>query len=79
VSTPPVRYWVLVSDDLINAQPTWPDVLRYIQAGPYEYPGMRWHMFKDDEAPADLDGKRVDLILTDVDGTPVISERRLAG
>jgi hypothetical protein len=61
------RYWVLVSDELMNAGPEWPDGLRVIEPGPWEqpWPGVhpvsRWWLFEDDGAPATLEGKQVEL------------------
>jgi hypothetical protein len=61
------RYWVLVSDELMNAGLDLPDGLRVIEPGPYEppafgqHPVSRWRLFEDDGAPATLEGKRVEL------------------
>lgn len=83
------RYWVLVSDELVLAiDPSLlPDGLRLsghpagsgtcIVTPP---PGTHWHQFEDDNAPDELDGKRVELVLGRRGRTPakaVIIERRV--
>lgn len=61
------RYWVLISDELMDSGPQWPDGLRVIEPGPYEQappgqpPVMRWWLLEDDGAPASLAGKHVEL------------------
>lgn len=70
-----VRYWVLASDELMGSNPQWPAFLRPIEPGNYEQPGMRWWLFEDDEAPAELDGKRIELASTIEDGETVIARR----
>ena len=57
------RYHVLADDDLM-AMPglQWPEGLRPVeQEGPGRYPGMHWWLLEDDGAPAELNGKRVEL------------------
>jgi hypothetical protein len=63
-------YWVLVADELLDSMDPslLPDGLRLAEP-PAEagdalgvYPA-HWHRFEDDNAPAELDGKRVELVL----------------
>lgn len=56
-----VRYWVLVSDELMASDPQWPEGLRPVERGGTEQPGMHWWRFEDDGAPASLEGKQVEL------------------
>ena len=58
------RYWVLVSDELMASLPLWLDGFRPVKEGNVEYPGMTWHLFEDDEAPEDLEGKRVEVTIS---------------
>lgn len=71
-------YWVLVADELMQSQPDWASSgLEPIEKGGYDSPGMRWWKFRDRAADPDLEGKRVELWFASVDGSPVITERRL--
>ena len=58
-----VRYWVLVSDDLMDSDPQWPDGLRPVKPDDGVPPDAcsRWWLLEDDRAPATLEGKRVEL------------------
>ena len=74
------RYWVLVSQPLLDDPATpWADAgLRLAEQGPWEHPGVRWCLFEDEEAPEELDGKKVDLTFErDADGKTRITERRV--
>ena len=59
------RYYVLASDDLMAMNLSWPACLRPVEQLPaYQpllHPGMHWWLFEDDDAPAELDGKNVEL------------------
>jgi hypothetical protein len=66
------RYWVMVGDDLMAAQPQWPPMLRPVERGGIIWPGMRWWLFEDDDAPDDLDGKEIDLTFKTVAGMILI-------
>lgn len=76
-----VKYWILVSDELMAAGITWPEGLRL--AGPSaidEFPDVHWHLVEDDNAPAELDCRRVELVLGRrgrEGATVVVVERRL--
>ena len=80
-----VAYWVLGSDELMT-QPdlqlpeglrlTEPVSVQVATSGP-EFPSSHWYRFEDDNAPAELEDKRVGLILCNQDGKPVILERVL--
>jgi hypothetical protein len=75
------RYWVLVSDELMGSLPLWLDGFRPVKEGSVEAPGMTWHLFEDDSAPEELDGKRVEVTISRETGSlgspPKITERRL--
>jgi len=64
------RYWVLITDELMDSDPQWPDGLRVIEPGPHEQPhgtnppAARWWLMEDDGAPATLAGKHVELTFT---------------
>jgi hypothetical protein len=73
------RYWVMVGDDLIDAQPQWPAMLRPVRRGGTIWPGLRWWLFEDDDAPENLDGKEVDLTFGTVYGVGLVVERRVIG
>lgn len=60
------RYWVPVSDELYVAGISWPDGLRLAQLpepDPHRAEPWIWCLIEDDNAPPELDGKRVELIL----------------
>jgi hypothetical protein len=71
------RYWTLVTDEFIDAAPQWPLMLRPVERGGYESPGVRWWLIEDDDAPADLDGKEVDVTLIRLPGEIIGVERQL--
>jgi hypothetical protein len=70
------RYWTLITDELIDVSPQWPPMLRPVECGGIEHPGMRWWLLEDDDAPADLDGKEVDVTLTRLPGGMIAVERK---
>lgn len=67
------RYHVLASDELMAGELQWPDGLRPVEQEPTDpgsHPGMHWWLFEDDDAPAELDGKRVELTFEAIGGAP---------
>lgn len=61
------RYYVLVAQELLDAEPParWEDAgLHLIEQGGFTEPGSRWCLFEDDNAPEELNGKKVMLTLT---------------
>jgi hypothetical protein len=71
------RYQILVADPLLQIGPQWPPgchLVQQLEPGPA---GTHWHLFEDPDAPAELDGRQVDLALARVDGQPVITGRRV--
>lgn len=74
------RYYVLVSEELLDSVPPWEALgLHLIEQGALQEPPMRWCVFDDDNAPAELTGKKVELHTELVDGVARISERRVTG
>lgn len=84
------RYYILVSQELLDAVPVprWEDAgLHLIEVGGFTEPGMRWCLFEDDDAPEELNGKKVEITLTRSrvhEGDPLtdrvwVSERRVTG
>lgn len=81
------RYHVLASDELMAAGDLqWPEGLRPVEqepADPGRYPGMHWWLLEDDGAPAELDGKRVELAFGiaagDGDARSVVTDRWVMG
>lgn len=72
------RYWVQIADELMAHEDLqWPAVLRPVEQGASEYPGSHWWLLEDDDAPEDLDGKKVDLTLSRVSDMTMIERRRL--
>lgn len=76
------RYWVQASDELMSTrQIPWPEGLRPVGGpGVSEFRGSRWHLFEDDGAPEDLEGKKVELTLARrgrETGITVIVERKV--
>lgn len=59
------RYHVLAADDLMaRADLEWPACLRPVEQEPTDperYAGSHWWLFEDDDAPGELNGKRVEL------------------
>ena len=79
--TPAVRYWVQVADELMrDTALQWPSCLRPVRPADSAPPpdnDSRWWLFEDDGAPAELDGKKVELTFTRIDSErPVVTERR---
>jgi hypothetical protein len=70
------RYWTLITDELMGAAPQWPPMLRPVERGGYEFPGLRWWLIEDDDAPDDLDGKEVDVTLIRLPGGMITVERK---
>jgi hypothetical protein len=72
---------VLVSQELLDEEPPWEMAgLHLIEQGGFTEPGMRWCLFADDNAPAELNGKRVEPVFTKYDdGRVEITERRVTG
>ena len=69
-------YWVLISDQLLSvdlarqlpdglrfAEPRTPRPPRDVTSGLEPMTDAHWHRITDDDAPAELDGQRVELIL----------------
>ena len=82
--TKAARYWVLVADELMAGNlgsMVWPRCLRPVKRDESASPhatNCHWWLFEDDDAPAELDGKRVDLTLSQIGHGPVeITERRV--
>lgn len=64
-----VRYWIQVSDDFMTGNPafSWPTGLRPVrpdESAPPPQTYSRWWLFEDDDAPAELEGKKVELTFT---------------
>lgn len=58
------RYYVLVS--WLDEQPLWEEAGLHLMAwGDVNDPGPSWCLLDDDNAPPDLNGKRVELTLTE--------------
>jgi hypothetical protein len=58
-----VRYYVQVADELMERQIPWPEGLRPVEREESTVPGSHWHLFEDDGAPEELEGRRVELTL----------------
>ena len=78
------RYWVLISDELAVARTELPHGLR--DTGTYraehsegylppEPPGASWHLIEDDDAPAELDGRLVELLFRTENGRVLLGSR----
>lgn len=75
------RYWVLMSHELMNSNPQWPDGLRPVKQGDADssaHPGCAWWLLEDDGAPATLEGKRVELTFTRSGSRAMIGSRKPA-
>lgn len=72
------RYYVLVSQELLDSAPSWEALgLHLIEQGALQEPPMRWCVFDDDNAPEELNGKKVELNAELVGGVARITERRV--
>ena len=79
------RYYVLVRQELLDADTPWEDAgLHLVETGGFTEPGARWCLFEDDNAPEELNGKKVELTVTrgrvyegDPDEGTWITERRV--
>lgn len=71
------RYWVEMSDELMDSDPQWPDGLRPVEPAKDSpgWGGNRWWLFEDDGAPASLAGKQVELTFTRSGGKAMIGSR----
>lgn len=56
-----IRYHVLVNDLLMDENPQWPEGFRPVERESAGHPGTHWWLFEDDNAPAELEGKRVEV------------------
>jgi hypothetical protein len=81
------RYWVLCSDELMSEGVSlWPAFMRPVRRDDSSVPPdnhSHWWLFEDDEAPAELDGKKVELIIAtgqEVQDGPYVTavQRKLA-
>lgn len=79
-----VRYWVQVADDLmrsVHGPLDWPESLRPVRADESAPPPdaySRWWLFEDDDAPPELDGKKVELTFSRIGWErSTITERRV--
>jgi hypothetical protein len=75
------RYWVLVTHELMDSDPRWPDGLRPVRQaenGPGPSADAAWWLFEDDGAPATLEGKRVELTFTRSGDKAMIGSRNPA-
>ena len=58
------RYHVLAGDEVMaQREIPWPEGLRPVERGEASPYGAHWHLFEDDNAPEELEGKRVELTL----------------
>lgn len=74
------QYWVLISDELMDAGLTWPDGMRV--TGPpvpdqHWNPHMHWYQVTDDNAPPELQGRRVELSFRLEGRVPVVAGREV--
>jgi hypothetical protein len=75
-----VRYWVLVSRELLDTNPPWAAVgLRLVERGGWENGHARWCLVEDPDAPAELEGREVEILITEEDGKPRITGRQVTG
>lgn len=77
-----VRYWALMSHDLMahKDELRWPDGLRPVRQatdGPGPSRDCAWWLLEDDGAPADLEGRRVELTFTRSGDHAMIGSRKL--
>jgi hypothetical protein len=82
-----VRYWVLIADEVIaaidgqRAETTWPACLRPLrpdESAPPPDAHCRWWLFEDADAPAELDGKKVELTFNRIAfEQPTVTDRRV--
>ena len=71
------HYWVMASDELMDADPQWPAMLRPVGRGGAIFHGMHWWLFEDDDAPEDLDGKEVELNLLRMGDAMIVERMRV--
>lgn len=75
------RYHVRVVDEIMaQREIPWPEGLRPVERGETGLHGSHWWLFEDDNAPDELDGKRVELSLARIGretGIMTITERRV--
>ena len=85
-----VRYWVLISRQLLDDQDFRPRLAecgaRLVELGAWQDRAFRWVLVEDDGAPPELEGAEVELVFTrgrryekDPDETTWISERKVTG
>ena len=76
-------YHVLISDQLIAEydEDRWPACLDLLERGEAEAgnPYSHWWLARDSDAPGDLGGAIVELVLSIADGRAVITGRRVIG
>jgi hypothetical protein len=75
-----VRYWVQVNDEFMASEPDWPVELRVVERGGSVCPGVRWWLFEDEGAPAEIEGREVELTFSrPTSGRAQVIERRVTG
>lgn len=75
------RYWILMSHELMDSDPQWPDGLRPVKQatdGPGPSADCAWWLMEDDGAPATLEGKRVELTFVRSGNRAMIGSRNPA-
>lgn len=72
------RYYVLVSRELVSAGDpvSWEEAGLHLMAwGDVSDPGPSWCLFEDDNAPPELNGKKVELTMTRAEDEIQVSRR----
>ena len=73
------RYRVLIADPLLKMGLQWPPGVKLAEQLERGETGTHWWLLDDPDAPEDLEGRQVELVLRrGEDGAPVIAERRVA-
>jgi len=70
-------YKILLADSLLSMGLVWPEGCSLVRQLDQATAGTHWHLFEDPDAPAELEGRDVELTLARIDGKPVITGRRV--
>lgn len=72
------RYKILIADPLLGMGLVFPEGCSLVRQMEQATAGMHWHLLDDPEAPPELEGREVRLVMKrDGDGSPVIAGRHL--
>lgn len=72
------RYQIPIADPLLQMGLQWPEGMKLVEQLERGEAGTHWHLMDDPQAPAEMEGRQVELKLRrGDDGSPEVAERRV--